>query len=68
MDNLHISQLLQDHMTVKELECVSRDDSWTKSYRIIVECNDLAALLNPEFWPDGIGCRIYWREKIQQTA
>lgn len=60
--------IANENMAVKELECVSRDDSWTKSYRIVIECNDLGALLNPEFWPDGIGCRRYWRKRIEKTT
>ncbi len=69
VDNDITDEMLQDylkdnHVTVRELECISQDGSWTKSYRITVECNDISGILNPEFWPDGIGCRRFRRKRV----
>ncbi len=52
---------------VHELERVSRDEAWNKSYRAIVETDDISDLLNPDFWPEGIGCRRY-RKKRETTV
>lgn len=60
--------LTGEHLTVIDMECVSQDSSWTKSYRIVIESNDLSAILDPDFWPEGIGCRRFWRKKAQQPT
>jgi hypothetical protein len=58
----------RDNITVFDkkgaAECPLEDGSWTKSYRVTVECNNINDILNPEFWPDGIGCRRFWRKKV----
>jgi len=59
--------LVGENVVVHELERLSKDDSWTKSYRVAIETNDLSALLQPDFWPDGIGCRRYWRKRTLNT-
>lgn len=56
-----------EKLTVNELERVSKDNSWTKSYRVVVGGDDLSMILEPDFWPEGIGCRRYWRKKTQAT-
>ena len=53
-----------ENVTVHELECLSREGSWNKSYRVAVETTDLTPLLQPEFWPDGIGCRRYFKKRV----
>ena len=35
------------------------DDRATHSYKTIVQCDNIAALLSPDFWPEKIGCRIF---------
>ena len=61
---------LKDYLTeegkvnkIHELKCVSLDNSWTKSYRVLIECKDVNDILSPDFWPDGIGCRRFWRKR-----
>ena len=34
------------------------DDRAAHSYKTIVQCDNVAALLSPDFWPEKIGCRI----------
>ncbi len=58
--------LAGENVKVHDLERVSRDDAWTKSYRVTVETSDLTAILTPDFWPDGIGCRRFRRRKTQE--
>ena len=62
-DELVKEFLKESHVNVHELECLSPDGSWNKSYRMIVECNDINDIVNPEFRPDGIGCHHFWRKK-----
>jgi hypothetical protein len=63
-DEMFRDYLNESQVNVHELECLSQDGSWTKSYRVTVECNNINDILNPEFWPDGIGCRRFWRKKV----
>ena len=55
--------LVEEKVKIIELKCVSNEDAWTKSFHITVECNNLDSVLQPDFWPDGIGCRRYWRNQ-----
>jgi len=57
--------MCNEGVKVHELEIVSSPDAWTKSYRLAVEAMNLEAILQPDFWPDGIGCRRYWRKKTK---
>ena len=59
-----IQQFLEaENIKVHELEVLSRSDAWTKSYRVLVEPPSLNVVLKPDFWPDGIGCRRFWKKK-----
>lgn len=55
--------LASEQVKVHELECISKPEAWTKSYRIAVETPDPSAILQPDFWPDGIGCRRFWKKR-----
>jgi len=67
IDDENIKQFLVDeNVNVHELERVSREDAWTKSFRVVISSNDLSAVLNADFWPDGIGCRRFWKKKTEQ--
>jgi len=59
--------LTNENVTVANVERLSREDSWTNSFRITVESDDISGLLSPEFWPDGIGCRRYYSRKIPES-
>ncbi len=60
--------LTGEGVKVHDLECKSREGAWTKSYRVTVELNDINTLYQPDFWPDGIGCKRYWpRRNTSQT-
>jgi len=61
-----IKQFLRnENVVVNDLELVSKQDAWTNSYRVVVETADLDFILKPDFWPDGIGCRKFWRKRAQ---
>jgi len=58
--------LNKEDVTVRELEILSSDNAWTKSYRVSVETKSIDMMLQPEFWPDGIGCRRFWRKSLSK--
>ena len=49
-----------DNRSVVNIECKSLTDSWTKCYRLVVQCPDIEPLLDPSFWGNGIGVRRYF--------
>ncbi|KAJ8251755.1 hypothetical protein GJAV_G00225100 [Gymnothorax javanicus] len=53
----------ESKVRVHELECISRDNAGTKSYRLVADVAEPSVLLDPNFWPDGIGCRQYYRKR-----
>jgi len=58
--------LRDENVNVVGIERVSKDIAWTKSYRVTIETMDLTTVLRPEFWPDGIGCRRFFRKHVTQ--
>ena len=52
-----------DNRSVTDIECKSSADSWTKCYRLVVQCPDIEPLLDPTFWGNGIGVRRYFNRK-----
>ena len=56
-----------DNMAVIDIDCMSNENHYTKSYRIVVEGRDLERLYDPEFWPDGV-CGRRFRHKAKRTA
>ena len=49
-----------DNRSVVNIECKSLTDSWTKCYRLVVQCPDIEPLMDPSFWGNGIGVRRYF--------
>ena len=49
-----------DNRYVVNIEFKSQTDSWTKCYRLVVQCPDLEHLLDPSFWGNGIDVRQYF--------
>ena len=48
-----------DNRSVVNIECKSLTYSWTKCYRLVVQCPDIEPLLDPSLWGSGIGVRRY---------
>ena len=44
------------------------DDRAAHSYKTIVQCDNVAAILSPDFWPEKIGCRIFIGKKSVRTV
>ena len=55
----------EEHVKVLEMECVSHIDSWTKSFRVLVTADDPKCTLDADFWPVGVGCRLYFKKRRQ---
>ena len=55
----------EEHVKVLEMECVSRIDSWTKSFRVLVTADDPKRTLDDDLWPVGVGCRLYFKKRRQ---
>ena len=53
-----------DNMTVIDIDCMSNEKNYTKSYRIVVEGRKLERLYDPEFWPDGVCCKRFRHAKF----
>lgn len=45
--------------SVIEIQCKSKPESWTKCYRLLIQCPDVDVVLDKDFWGDGIGVRPY---------
>ena len=50
-----------------DIACMSNENNYTKSYRVVVEGRELETLYDPEFWPDGVCCRRF-RHKAKVTV
>ena len=51
------------NVMVAELECRSKPDALARSYRVRIALDDIAKVMNPDIWPEGVGCRMYYRAK-----
>ena len=52
-------------MNVGEIECMSQEHYYTKSYRIVLQGNDLDRVYEPEIWPEGVCCRRFRKTREQ---
>ena len=58
-----------DTMAVIDIDFMSNENNYTKSYRVVVEGRELETLYDPEFWPDGVGlCCRRFRHKAKFTV
>lgn len=55
------SFLSEEGKPLRDIECKSKPESWTRCYRIVVECDNVEEIMDPGFWPNGIGCRRWQR-------
>ena len=62
------SFLLEENMIVMEIECMSHCDAWTESYRVLLTGEELDNVTDSNFWPYGIGCRQYFRKRVDKSA
>ena len=46
------------------VQCVSYTDTRAKSFRVNVNNKDKDKVMSPDFWPDGMACRLFMRNQI----
>lgn len=64
-----ITSFLNDQsIKLTDIEKLSKSGSWTDYYRVVIEARDLGTIMTPDFWPDGIGCRRFWRKRGQNNG
>ena len=56
------------NVNVFKAECVSHEDSVYKSFRITVDFSDRERMLEEDFWPQGVGCRQFFRRRQKVAA
>ena len=67
-DNDNIKAYLQKQkVEVQNVELVSHPDALTKSFKIEIKYDDKTKMLSEDFWPKGIGCRV-WRPKQRKQG
>ena len=44
------------NVTVAELECRTKPVALARSYRIRIALDDIAKVMNPDIWPEGVAC------------
>ena len=53
-----------DGVTVIDIKQMNSAEAPSNSYHVVVHCMDVRPILQPEFWPTGVGCRRF-RKKQQ---
>ena len=55
-----------DNIEVLKLECLSKPEAFSNSFYLSVTTDDPVQLLDPSSWPDGVGCRRFFKKKSPQ--
>ena len=53
-------------VTVIDISCVSHVDSYTNSYHVGAQAKNVDNMSMPNFWPEGICCRRFYRKRNEQ--
>ena len=54
-----VRSYIEDSVVIHSFEKVSKPEARFKSYKIRVDFNEASKLLLGDFWPMGVGCRVY---------
>ena len=60
-DRIVIDYLKSKSIKVLNIDCISHHKSKFKSFKVSIYKNDIEQVLNENFWPTGIHCKL-WRE------
>ena len=55
-------------VTVTDLECVSHENAFNKSYKVNIYYDDFEKVMSPDFWPNGVGCRQYVKPRTSRRG
>ncbi len=61
------SYMERRELTVTSIKLVSVDVAASNSFHVIVHCMDIRLVMDPEFWPSGVGCRKFIKRRPQQN-
>ncbi len=56
-----------ENVNVDNIETVSHPESLTKSFNVDIKYHDKSKMVSEDFWPQGIGCRLWWSKHFQNT-
>ena len=56
----------EQEVTVIDISCVSHADSYTLSYHVVAQAKNVDNMSMPDFWPEGICCRRFYRKRNEQ--
>ena len=56
----------EQEVTVIDISCVSHADSYTNSYHVVAQATYVDNMSMPDFWPEGICCRRFYRKHNEQ--
>ena len=54
----------KNDVTVVSIKLMTAAEAPSNSYHVVIHCMDVRPIINPEFWPTGVGCRRF-RKKQQ---
>ena len=54
-----------ENIMVHGIECISHQNARYKSFRVEIHFSEYDAVMSPDFWPEGIGCRRYISKQKQ---
>ncbi len=67
-ENDDIKKYLNDeNVNVDNIETVSHPESLTKSFKVDIKYHDKSKVVSEDFWPQGIGCRLWRSKRFQNT-
>ena len=52
---------------VVNIKRVSAEESASNSYHVSVHCRDVRTIINSDFWPSGVGCRRFHKNRQSGT-
>lgn len=55
----------RENVDIQELECISHGDAIKKSYKLTIIKENEDKVLNENFWPEGIACRKFYRQRTK---
>ena len=57
----------EQEVTVIDISCVFHADSYTNSYHVVAQANNVDNMSMPDFWPEGtVCCRRFYRKRNEQ--
>ena len=58
--------LTDESVQVENIELVSHPDSLTKSFKVDITYDNKTKVMSEDFWPTGVGCRLWRTKRTQQ--